>query len=279
MFVSFLLTLREGLEAALIVGIIFGYLRKLGQTQYYRWAGNGVLAAVVLSAVLAFGITVIGAELEGPAEQLFEGVTMMLAVAVLTWMIFWMRSQARTLKSTIEGEVQKAILGGTAWGLAAATFLAVFREGVETALFLGAAAFQTSGLETLVGALIGLSVAAVVGNLIYASAVRLNVRLFFDVTSLLLLVFAAGLFMHGIHEFQELGLLPEVIKPLWDTSAFASESSLLGQFLRTLVGYTPTPSLVEILAYVAYWLITLLAVRWWTARLAAGPAKTAVTRA
>lgn len=266
MLVSLLLALREGLEAALIVGIIFGYLRKIGQMQYGRAAWSGVLVAAALSAALAFGITAIGAELKGPAEQLFEGTTMMLAVAVLTWMIFWMRSQARTLKASIESEVQKALVGGTAWGLFAAAFLAVFREGVETALFLGAAAFQTSGLETLIGALIGLAVAAVIGYLIYASTVRLNVRLFFDVTSLLLLVFAAGLFMHGIHEFQEAGLLPGLIEHVWDTSAFISEESLPGQFLHTLVGYTPAPSLVELLAYVGYWVVTLGAVRWWTSR-------------
>jgi high-affinity iron transporter len=272
MLVSLLLTLREGLEAALIVGIIFGYLRKIGQMQYGRAAWAGVTVASVLSAALAFIIPAIGAELEGPAEQLFEGVTMMLAVAVLTWMIFWMRSQARTLKASIESEVHKAIVSGTAWGLFAATFFAVFREGVETALFLGAAAFQTSGLETVIGAAIGLSIAVVIGYLIYASTVRLNVRMFFDVTSLLLLVFAAGLFMHGVHEFQEVGLLPEVIKPLWDTSALISKDSVPGQFLRTLVGYTPTPSLVEILAYVGYWVVTLGAVRWWTNRPLTEPA-------
>jgi high-affinity iron transporter len=271
MLVSLLLTLREGLEAALIVGIIFGYLRKIGQMQYGRAAWSGVIVALLLSTALALGITAIGAKLEGPAEQLFEGVTMMLAVAVLTWMIFWMRSQARYLKAAIESEVQKAIVGGAAWGLFAATFFAVFREGVETALFLGAAAFQTSGIETLIGAFIGLAAAAVIGYLIYASTVRLNIRMFFDVTSLLLLVFAAGLFMHGVHEFQEVGLLPEIIKPVWDTSALISKDSVLGQFLRTLVGYTPNPSLVEILTYVGYWVVTLGAARWWTARFVANP--------
>jgi len=271
MLVSLLLTLREGLEAALIVGIIFGYLRKIGQIQYGRAAWSGVIVALLLSAALAFGITAIGAKLEGPAEQLFEGVTMMLAVAVLTWMIFWMRSQARYLKASIESEVHKAIVGGAAWGLFAATFFAVFREGVETALFLGAAAFQTSGVETLIGAAIGLAAASVIGYLIYASTVRLNIRMFFDVTSLLLLVFAAGLFMHGVHEFQEVGLLPEIVKPVWDTSALVSKESVLGQFLRTLVGYTPNPSLVEILAYVGYWVVTLGAVRWWTTRSVINP--------
>ncbi len=269
MLVSLLLTLREGLEAALIIGIVFGYLRKIGQKQYDRVAWTGVLAAVLLSVALAVGITAVGAELEGRAEQLFEGTTMMLAVTVLTWMIFWMRSQASSFKASLESDMQKAVTRGATWGLFALTFIAVFREGVETALLLGAAAFQSSGLDTLIGSVIGLGIAALVGYLLYVSTVRLNVRLFFDITSLLLLVFAAGLFMHGVHEFQEAGLLPEVVDQVWNTSAFISAESLAGQLLRTLVGYTPTPSLVEVVAYVGYWLITLGAVRWWTTRLMA----------
>lgn len=270
MLVSLLLTLREGLEAALIVGIVFGYLRKIGQTQQQgRAAWAGVAAAVLLSAALAVGITLVGAELEGLAEQLFEGTTMLLAVAVLTWMIFWMRSQARYMKMELESKVRQAVQNGAAWGLFALTFIAVFREGVETALLLGAAAFQTSGLETLVGSLVGLGLAAAAGYAIYASTVRLNVKLFFDVTSLLLLIFAAGLFVHGIREFQEAGLLPQIVARMWDTSAIISKESLAGQFLRTLVGYTPQPSLVEVAAYIGYWVATLSGVRWWTNRLAA----------
>jgi len=264
-----LITLREGLEAALIVGIVIGYLVKIGQSRQTRAAWAGVIAAAFLSALLAFGITAIGAELEGTAEQLFEGITMFIAVLVLTWMIFWMQSQARFLKASLENDVQKALTQGTLWGVFAMSFLAVFREGVETALFLGAAAFQSNGPETVIGAVIGLAAAAVIGYLIYASTLRLNIRMFFRITSLLLLVFAAGLFMHGVHEFQEAGLLPVLIAPLWDTSAIISKTSLVGQFLRTLVGYTPTPSLVEIIAYVGYWLVTVLGVRWWVERRAA----------
>lgn len=269
MLSAILITLREGLEAALIVGIVIGYLVKIGQGQQTRIAWIGVAAAVLTSAALAFGITAIGAELEGVAEQIFEGATMFLAVAVLTWMIFWMQSQARYMKASLESDVQKAVAQGAGWGLFAISFLAVFREGVETALFLGAAAFQNNGLETTVGAMIGLAIAAVIGYMIYASAIRLNVRLFFRVTSLLLLVFAAGLFMHGVHEFQEVGWIPVGIEQLWDTSALISKTSLPGQFLRTLVGYTPTPSLVEILAYIGYWLLAFFGVRGLVERRAA----------
>src|SRR3972149_6231299 len=131
-----LITFREGLEAALIVGIVIGYLVKIGQGSRVKVAWAGVAAAAVLSALIAFGINAVGAELEGRAEQIFEGITMFLAVSVLTWMIFWMRYQSRTLKSALERDIQQAISSGHGRGLMAVTFLAVFREGVETALFL-----------------------------------------------------------------------------------------------------------------------------------------------
>ena len=265
LFVAF----REGLEAALIVGIVLGYLIKTGHKERARYAWAGVLAAVAASVALALAIQIVGAELEGRAEQVFEGVTMFLAVGVLTWMIFWMRYQARTLKSTLEREVHTAVHAGQNWGLAAVAFLTVFREGVETALFLSAAAFANDGLGTLAGAILGLAIAALVGYLIYATAVRLNLGLFFNVTSVLLLVFAAGLLAHGIHEFQEAGLIPTLNEHLWDTNSILDEQSPAGEVLKALVGYNGNPSVEEVIAYWAYWLVALLGVRWWADRKAA----------
>ena len=202
MLAALVIAFREGLEASLIVGIVMGYLKKTDQTHKMKYAWLGVLAAVLLSILLALGLQAIGAELEGCAEEIFEGITMLAAVAVLTWMIFWMRNQARTLKSSIETELEAATNDGQARGLFGVTFFAVVREGLETALFLSAAAFATNSSETLIGALLGLAIAAVVGYVIYASTMRLNLRLFFNVTSLLLLFFAAGLLAHGIHTYR-----------------------------------------------------------------------------
>ncbi len=253
---------REGLEAALIVGIILGYLRKTGQSARNRSALAGVAAAIALSIALAVVITLIGAELEGQAEQLFEGTTMFVAVAILTWMLIWMRTQSRKLKSSLEHEMADAINGGQSRGLFAVTFIAVFREGVETALLLSAAAFATSGLDTLVGSLLGLVLAVIVGYLLYGATLRLNLRTFFNVTSALLLIFAAGLFAHGIHEYQEAGLLPVIIEHVWDTSAILSQSSTLGELLSAIVGYTAAPSLLEVAGYLAYWGFALVGVPW-----------------
>jgi len=264
-----LITFREGLEAALIVGIVIGYLVKIGEGRRAGAAWAGVGAAVLLSALLAFGINAVGAELEGRAEQIFEGVTMFLAVGVLTWMIFWMRFQARFMKASLEKEVQTAATSGQTLALFSVAFLAVFREGVETALFLSASAFAADGLGTLVGAVLGLAVAAALGWFIYASTVRLNVRLFFNVTSVLLLLFAAGLLAHGVHEFQEASLLPMTIEHVWDINHILNEESIAGELLKALFGYNGNPSLLEVISYVAYWLVALLGVRWWVGRRAA----------
>ncbi len=264
MIAAGLIAFREGLEAALIVGIVISYLRKTGQQQLTRFAWVGVALAILLSVVIAAGITLLGMELEGTAEQLFEGVTILLAVGILTWMIFWMRYQSRTMKSTIEQHIQASIDSGATGrrGLIAVTFLAVFREGVETALFLSAAAFATSELDTLVGAVAGLVIAALVGYLIYGAALRLNLRAFFSVTSILLLIFAAGLFASGIHEFQEAGLLPTMVEHVWNTNALIAGDSTFGEVLHAVIGYNASPSLLEVVGYWAYWAFALIGVRW-----------------
>jgi high-affinity iron transporter len=264
-----LITFREGLEAALIVGIVIGYLIKIGQGNRIKVAWAGVAAAVVASFLVAFGIQAVGAELKAPGEQIFEGTTMFLAVAVLTWMIFWMRSQARFLKGTLEKEVLTAATSGQTLALFGMAFVAVFREGVETALILSASAFVADQRGTLVGAVLGLALAAGLGWFIYASTRRLNTRLFFNVTSVLLLFFAAGLLASGVHEFQEVNLLPATIPHVWDLNHILSETSPLGEIMKALFGYNGSPSLLEVISYVAYWVVALVGVRWWVGRRAA----------
>ncbi|MFQ5942548.1 MAG: iron uptake transporter permease EfeU [Anaerolineales bacterium] len=258
-----LIALREGLEAALIVGIVLGYLRKIGYLEGHRSVWVGVFAAVVASLGLAIVIQVVGMELEGRAEQIFEGATMFLAVGVLTWMIFWMRYQARLIKSSLEQNVLDAVKTGTKWGLILVAFIAVFREGVETALFLSAAAFVSEGQGTLIGAIIGLASAVLIGYLIYASTTKLDIRIFFNVTSVLLLLFAAGLLAHGIHEFQEAGIIPTLNEHVWDTNHVLDENSSVGQMLKAVFGYNGNPSLEEVLGYVGYWVVVVLGLRLW----------------
>jgi high-affinity iron transporter len=264
-----IITFREGLEAALIVGIVLGYLIRIGQGARLRFAWAGVISAAAASIGIALALQWIGAELEEPYEQIFEGTTMLVAVGILTWMIFWMRYQARFMKMNLEQKVKSALTRGAAWGLLALTFFAVFREGVETALFLSASAFAGEGASTLVGAVIGLALAVAVGWAIYAMAVRLNVKLFFDVTSIFLLLFAAGLLAQGVHEFQEIGWLPMLTNTAWTTKWLLDDQSLLGSILHSLVGYNDTPSALQVVTYLGYWIVVLQAIRWWTQRLSA----------
>jgi high-affinity iron transporter len=263
-----LLAFREGLEAALILGIVLRYLETIDRAELRRSVWFGAFTAAVGSLVVAAGIQVLGLTLEGSAEGIFEGATMVLAVVILTWMIFWMRSQAKMFKDSLEREVDAAVNRGQRWGLWAVAFLAVFREGIELTLFLSAVAFASGGEATLIGATLGLLASALVGVLIYSSTRRLSVGLFFRVTSVLLLVFAAGLLAHSVHEFQEAGLLSTVNEHVWDTNNLLHEDSPVGQVLKTLTGYNGNPSFEEILAYGLYWIVMVVGIRYWVDRRA-----------
>lgn len=265
---ALLITLREGLEAALIVGIVLGYLGKIGDRKSMSSAWLGVVAAIAASGLLAAVMRWIGAELQTPLEQIFEGSTMLLAVLILTWMIFWMRYQARTIKGDLEYKIRSALSGGQGWGIFALAFLSVFREGVETALFLSANAFAANGAETFTGALLGLAIAAAAGVLIYTYSVRLDLRLFFGITSILLVIFAAGLLVNSIHEFQEIGALPILTGIAWDTKGLLDSESGAGAILHSLIGYDDQPSLLQVTFYIGYWVIIAQAIRWWSQRVA-----------
>jgi len=252
MLVSGLITFREGLEAALIVGIVLGYLRKMGHSEQQRNVWWGVISAVAVSLAAALGLQAVGAQFEGRGEELFEGVTMLLAAGVLTWMIFWMQSQSRQIRGRLEADVEQAVARRGGRGLFFLAFLAVVREGIETALFLGATVMSTSPGETLIGGLLGLGLSVVVGWLIFTASVRLDVGGFFRVTGALLLLVAAGLVAHGVHELQEAAVLPVVVEHLWDLNPVLSETSTAGTMLKSLFGYNGNPSLLEVVSYALY---------------------------
>jgi high-affinity iron transporter len=257
-----LLSFREGLEAALILGIVLGVVRRVGRPDQARtvWLGAGLAALVSVAAGL--GLQALGVAFEGAAEEIFEGAAMLLAAAVLTWMIFWMARQGREMQAQVEEDVRRATLTGGRWALFSVAFLAVLREGIELALFLTAAAFATSAMATLVGGIVGLAAAAVAGWLLFATTRRLDIQAFFRVTSVLLIFFAAGLVAHGVHEFNEVGWIPPVVEHVWDVNHILDESSGLGQILQALFGYNGNPSLTEVVAYIGYWVVVSLAL-WW----------------
>ncbi len=265
-FLSGLLTgLREGVEAALIVSIILAYLAKTGNQRHFStiWLGAG--AAIAVSVVIGLILFVTIGGFEAPAEQIFEGFAMILAASVVTWMLFWMRRTAANIKGELHASVDRALVEGGVIGLAVLAFTAVIREGIETALFLmgQATAAGNEALSTLLGALVGLAIAVVIGFAIYRGARVLNLRTFFQWTGIALIFIAAGLLSHGIHEFVEAGWITIGTGTAFDISAVLphepDEGSLgvVGSILRALFGYTSSPEWITLIAWVTYVVVVL----------------------
>jgi high-affinity iron transporter len=259
---AFLITLREGIEAALIISIILAYLNAIGRRDRHGlvWAGAGLAVAVSLVAGIILRITV-GAisETSERTAAIIEGIGSVLAVAVLTWMIFWMRRQARHLKGELQERVDVALASGSGLALAALAFFVVVREGLETVLFLfGTIREEVVGSVALgyLGAFLGLAVAAVLGFLIYTGGIRLNLRTFFKVTGALILVVAAGLFAYGIHEFQEVGWITVGTATAFDIGGVLSDEGTVGSLLRAMFGYNADPTVLEFTGWLAYLLVT-----------------------
>jgi high-affinity iron transporter len=261
MVAAALLAFREGLEAALILGIVLGVLRRVGRREQEKmvWLGASLAAMASLAAGLA--LYAAGISFEGKAEEVFEGVAMLLAAGVLTWMIFWMNRQGRAIQTELEQDVRRAATGGGKWAIFSLAFLAVFREGIELALFLTAAAFTASATAVVIGGVAGLVGAAVAGWLLFATTTRLNLQTFFRITSVLLIFFAAGLVAHGVHELNEAGFIPGIIEHVWNLNPVLDENSGAGQILKALFGYNGNPSLTEVVAYIGYWVVVLLALQ------------------
>ena len=249
MFPSLLLSLREGLEAALIIGIILGALQKLHQENLKPVVWRGVAIAVVLSFAAGLGMNYLGMEFEGQFEEVFEGIAMLLAAAILTWMILWMQRKGGEIQQDIEARTAHATLNQGGSALLILAFLAVFREGIELALFLMAARMASDPVSVLVGAILGLGAAIILGWMIFATTRRLNLRHFFQITNVLLLLFAAGLVAHGVHEFNEAGWVPSIVENVWDINHLLSDKSEIGGILKALFGYNGNPSLTEVIAY------------------------------
>jgi high-affinity iron transporter len=249
---AFIVMAREGLEAALIVSILLAYLRHLGRRDRAPVVWVGTVGAVAVSVAVGGLIFLVAGELEGKAEQRFEGLISLAAVAMLTWMVFWMRRQAARIKSELQAKVDLA-LSGTGIGLAGLAFVMVVREGIESALFLFGVENATGGpVGFFLGAILGLASAVGVGYLIYRGSVRLNLRTFFRVTGGLILVVAAGLLAFGIHELQEAGHLALGTGQAYDLSGALSDDGGVGAVLKAIFGYHAEASVLEVTAWLTY---------------------------
>ena len=252
MLAALIITFRETLEASLVVGILLAYLSKTENTKHKKFIWAAVGLGILISVILAIVFETYFGGFEGMVEEVYEGVIMLVAAALVSWMIVWMLRQRRNLRKNLENKMQTHIEKDHPWGMFFLTLASVAREGIETVIFLKAASLQANGANIVLGGIIGIVIAIVVSVLLFEGITKFEIRKFFTITSVILILFAAGLLAHGLHEFQEAGLIPTVIEHLWDTNSILNEKGTLGSIMKGLFGYNGNPSLIEVLSYWGY---------------------------
>ncbi|GAB2804113.1 hypothetical protein GCM10027276_00790 [Comamonas piscis] len=264
MLVPFLIMLREGIEAALIVGIIASFLRHTGRARLMPAVWAGVFLALGLSLFVGAGLQWMAAEFPQKQQELFEGLVGFIAVGMLTGMVFWMRKASRSIKGELQASVDKALStsGSASWALIGMVFLAVAREGVESVFFLLAIFQQSSGWSAAAGAFLGVALSVLLGVGLYKGGVRINLRQFFRYTGIFILVVAAGLLAGAVRRLHEAGIWNQLQQVVFDSSGVLPEDSPLGVILGGLLGYMHAPVVGEVLAWALYLAITLLMFFW-----------------
>lgn len=259
MLAPLLIMFREGVEAALIVGIIGAYLRQTGRRHLMRPMWAGVALATLLCVALGVLLEAVGRDFPQQQQELFSAVVAGVAVAVLTGMVFWMRRAGRSIRAELHDKVDLAAASGRSWNgaLVGMAFFAVAREGLETVVFLLATFQQRLGWQAPVGAALGYAAAIAVGVALYAGAVHLDLRRFFRWTGAFVIVVAAGLAANALGAAHEAGVWNALQQPVWSTHGLVSNTSTLGMALRGLVGYTDRPTLGQVVVYWAYLVPTL----------------------
>ena len=253
MIESFLVTSRETLEASLVIGIVLAYLNRTNNQNYRKTVYYGIVFGILASIISAFVFTFFSKEIEGNAEKIFEGATMLVGAFLLTTMILWMMRQ-RHISKEIEGKVEKHLMSAEPLfshiGIFMLIFVAIIREGVETVIFLNAINYA-SGIN-FIGGTLGIIAAILVGYLFFVSTKKINLKKLFNVSSILLILFAAGLVAHAVHELEEAGAVSGIITPVFDINSILNENGLIGSFLKGMFGYNGNPSLLEVIAYASY---------------------------
>jgi high-affinity iron transporter len=245
---SFLIFLREGIEGSMIVAIMLTYLASAGRRDLFRWVFAGVGAALLAASMIAVIMYVLVKDsfVGSTAQTWFETVTFLVAVIILTYMTFWMKRHSRTLSASLREELQTAVTGNSGMALATVAFVTVGREAIETAIFTLAIAFRTSWATLILGAVLGLATALAASVAMYRMGIRLNLKRFFTVVGVALLVIAAGLLADATENLQQLGILPGAGLVLWRTGNWLSEGSGLGDVLHGLLGYASAPTALQL---------------------------------
>jgi high-affinity iron transporter len=263
MIPTFVITLREGVEASLIVGIIAAFLVKEGREDAMRQMWLGVAIAIVLCTAVGVGLDVIGQQLPQKQQEGMETIIAVVAVAAVTYMIVWMRRHARGIKASLEGEAASALAAGSTAALVGMAFLAVLREGFETSVFL-LAAFQDATDTTTAGAgaVLGLIAAVAIGLGLYRGGVRINLTRFFRVTGLILVFVAAGLLASAAHTAHEAGWINSFQGQALDLTWLVQPGTISGSLLTGMLGLQPTPTVIEVTVYLLYAVPVGLYVLW-----------------
>jgi high-affinity iron transporter len=257
---TFVIFLREGVEASMIVAILLAYLNRIGRRDHFRDIFLGVGAALILAGVGGVVAYETIRSYDGSrAQTIFETCTYLVAAGVLTYMTFWMRNHARSLSKELRSRADAAIDGRARWGLALLAFQAVGREGLETVVFTLAIVFSTSAAGALTGAVIGLAGSLVIAFVIYRLGHQLKLSRFFTVIGVLLMIFAAGLVADAVQNMQELGWLPVLSSPMWHSASFLSQDSAFGDVMHSFFGYSDAPTALQLLMYVGYLAIVIVA--------------------
>lgn len=260
----FLITFREALEAALIIAIIIAYLTKIERKDLHKYAWFGSGLAILLSLGIGTFLLYVFGSLEGIAEKIFEGSASLLATIVLTTMIFWMAKHSKELKGDLQKKIDKVVTKKFVYGIAILAFIAVFREGIETVLFL-TALYAIDFYGTLYGMIGGIVIVLLLAYVLMKGSVKLPLNKFFKYTSIILIIFAAGLFGYGIHEYIEAVELAGYDLGIWGQSVYdinpsdvnhpLHEKGIIGSIFKALVGYDGNPELLRILGYLGYWIV------------------------
>jgi len=254
---GFLIIMRESIEAALIIGILLTYLTKVGHKELRKDIWLGTIAAILTSvgAAMLFYFVLGGFE---QYEEIIEGFAMIIAAIILAWVIIWMLKTGKDMKGKLEDRIELTISKEKRFGLIFLAFISVLREGIETVLFMvGVVTVETNVWAIIWSSIAGIAVSVVIGIALFWSGQKINLKHFFNITSVILIIFAAGLFAHGLHEFQEIGWFGSedffLQRIVWDTSTILNDKTMeLGKFLRALVGYQDKPTWLELISYVTY---------------------------
>ena len=250
---ALLITLRETLEASLIVGIMLAFLNRTQNRHHNPIIWAGVAAGVITSVIAGFLIMQFAGGFEGRAEEIYEGITMLVAAGLITWMIVWLATHGKFMREGIERKMHLHLEAGALISLFLLVYTSILREGIETVIFLQAAFMQSENATMHMGAIAGMVLAIGAAWLLFRGMMSwFSLSRFFQFTGILLMFFAAGLIAHGVHELQEAGLIPIVIEHAWDINHILNEKGVIGGLVKGVFGYNGNPSLIEVLCYIIY---------------------------